>query len=164
MNKTEKIYKPHVKVIAVILFVVTILAFFIMLEILSELNSDIRYSQYYSCEITDASAEKQEDGSYLITLRIKNNSAYQAYIYDSSVWVEANNITLQNMLKGELNGDLLDSLTRPIVPSGQTVEYKLQVLPPAGAASVRIHYYGTSYSRYSVTNEDRDSVFTIKLS
>ena len=164
MNKTEKIYKPYIKVIAVILLVITILSFFIMLGILSELDTDVKYSQYYSCEITDASAEKQEDGSYLITLQIKNNSAYQAYIYDSSVWVEANNITLQNMLKGELSGDMLDSLTRPIVPSGQTVEYKLQVLPPTGAVSVKIHYYGTSYSRYDLTNEDRESVFTLKLS
>ena len=164
MNKTEKIYKPHVKVIAVILFVMTILGFFITLEIVSELNSDIKYSQYYSCKITDASAEKQEDGSYLITLQIKNNSSYQTHIYDSSVWVEANGVTIQNMLQGQLSGDMLDSLTRPIVPSGQTVEYKLQVLPPNGAASVKIHYYGTSYSRYSVTNEDRDSVFTLKLS
>ena len=164
MNKTEKIYKPYVKVIAVILFIVTILAFFIMLGVVSEQNTSAKYHQYYSCEIADASAEKQEDGSYLITLQIKNNSAYQTYIYDSSVWVESNNITMQNMLKGQLSGDMLDTLTRPIVPSGQTVEYKLQVLPPAGAASVRIHYYGTSYSRYNVTNEDRDSVFTLKLS
>lgn len=164
MSKTNKIHKPYVKVIAVILFVMTILGFFITLEIVSELNSDIKYSQYYSCEITDTSAEKQEDGSYLITLQIKNNSSYQTHIYDSSVWVEANGVTVKNMLQGQLSGDMLDSLTRPIVPSGQTVEYKLQILPPAGAASVKIHYYGTSYSRYSVTNEDRDSVFTLKLS
>ena len=164
MSKTNKIHKPYVKVIAVILPIITVIGLFTMLGIIHELNLDIRYSQYYSCEITGASAEKQEDGSYLITLQIKNNSSYQTHIYYRSVWVEANGATVKNMLQGQLSGDMLDSLTRPIVPSGQTVEYKLQILPPAGAASVKIHYYGTSYSRYSVTNEDRDSVFTLKLS
>ena len=164
MNMNAKTHKPFVKVIAVILPIITVIGLFIMFGIIHELNLDIRYSQYYSCEITDASAEKQEDGSYLITLQIKNNSSYQTHIYDSSVWVEANGVTVQNMLQGQLSGDMLDSLTRPIVPSGQTVEYKLQILPPEGANTVRIHYYGTSYSRYNITNEDRDSSYSLKLS
>lgn len=164
MNKTEKTYKSHVKVIAVILPIITVIGLFIMLEIISELNKDIKYSQYYSCEITDASAEKQEDGSYLVTVWIKNNSSYQAYIYDSSFWVEANGTTIQNTLPGYQGGDMLDSLTRPIVPSGQTVEYKMQILPPEGANTVKIHYYGKSYSRYSITNEERDSSYSLKLS
>lgn len=47
--------------------------------------------------------------------------------------------------------------------SGRAVEYKLQIMPPEGITTVRLQYYGVSYSRYDITGEERDSVYTLKL-
>lgn len=59
---------------------------------------------------------------------------------------------------------MLRSLNYPIIPSGRTVEYKIQILPPEDVSSVRLRYRGIGYNRYQITDEEPETTLTVKLS
>ena len=161
----EKVYKLPIKILAVFLPIAAFLTLMIVWGTTVGQNAHLEYAHYESCRLVDASAEKQEDGSYIITAKIKNDSSYQSYIYKSSVYVEyGNRNRLENLMPQFAETDLLRSLNSPIIPSGRTIEYKLQILPPEGVHSVRLSYRGVSYNRYNITDEDPESVITLKLS
>ncbi len=164
-NTAEKNYKAPVKVIAVILPIIAFIAVWIALEEIAYINSSIKYNHYYACEIAGAEAEKQEDGSYIVTVSIKNKSAYQATVYKYAITVKYGNGTiLDNRMLPYPDTEILRSINEPVIPSGQTVEYKMQILPPEGINTVRLSYYGINYSRYTITGEESESNFTLKLS
>ena len=148
----EKVYKPYVKAAAVILPIIAIITLMAVLGTISDLNATIRYSHFYNAVITGAEAEKQEDGSYIITVSIKNDSSYQTEISRTSIYMEyGNGTSLENRMPAYSENDMFRSLNRPIIPAGQTIEYQVQILPPEGINTVRLHYNGTSYNRYSIT-------------
>lgn len=163
-NAAEKNYKTPVKVLAVILPIVAFIAVWAVLEIIAEVNSMTKYSQYYSCEIAGAEAEKQADGSYIVTVSIKNNSSYQTEIYRNSFHVEYGNGTaIENRAVSYADTEILRSINSPVVPAGRTVEYQIQIFPPEGINAVRLKYYGVSYNRYTVTDEPLESTYSLKL-
>lgn len=160
----EKNYKASVKIIAVILPIIFFISLIAEAETIGDIKQRTEYREYYACEITDASAEKQEDGSYIVTVTVKNNSAYQTRIDRNSIQaVYGNSTWLDNRYNAYAESSLLESVNRPLVPAGRSVEYKLQIMPPEGITTVRLQYYGVSYSRYELTGEDRESDFTLKL-
>lgn len=164
-NAPEKNYKTSVKVFAVILPMIAFIAVWATLEGIADINSTIKYNQYYACEIVGAEAEKQEDGSYIITVSVKNVSSYQTLLDRSSIRVEyGNGTTLENRTTPYPDTEILRSINRPIIPAGRTVEHKIQILPPEGINTVRLQYYGTSYGRYKITGEDKESTYSLKLS
>lgn len=165
MANQEKNYKASVKVLAVTL---PIIAFIVVLAVwasIADYNFSMQYSHFYNCVLTGAEAEKQEDGSYIITVGIKNTSAYQSEIARSSIYIEyGNGTSLENRMPAYAEADFLRSLNRPIIPAGQTIEYKVQILPPEGINTVRLRYGGISYNRYTITGEEHESSLTVKLS
>lgn len=161
----ENVYKLPVKILAVFLPIAAFLTLMIVWGAIIGQNDHLNYAHYESCKLVGASAEKQDDGSYIITAKIKNDSSYQSIINQNSIRVEyGDRNPLENRMPQFADTDLLRSLNLPIVPSGRTVEYKLQIIPPEGVHSVRLSYRGVSYSRYSITDEAPDSSFTLKLS
>lgn len=161
----EKIYKSHVKVFAVILPIVALIAVMAACGNIADFNFTMKYAHLYNCVLTGAEAEKQEDGSYVITVSIKNDSAYQSEIARSSIWIEyGSGTSLENRMPAYAEADFLRSLNRPIIPAGQTIEYQIQILPPEGIDTVKLCYGGISYNRYSVTGEEYESSLTVKLS
>lgn len=164
-NTAEKNYKTSVKVLAVILPIIAFIAVWIALEEIAYINTSIRYNHYYACEIAGAEAEKQEDGSYIVTIAIKNTSAYQATVYKNAITVKYGNGTiLDNRMLPCPDTEILRSINEPIIPSGQTIEYKIQILPPESITTVRLSYHGMLYNRYTITGEESESNFTLKLS
>lgn len=170
MNKAESVnvkqYSTTAKVVAVMLL---ILAPIVLIGSVSEafIEKDmVEYGLYYRWEITDAEAEKQPDGRYLITAQIKNTSAYRAALSDYAVKVRyGNNTSAENELssKDYPTGEFYDIFKYPIVPAGQTVSYKMLVSLPEGTASVRLQYRGTSYDLEKVFGDSEDKVYTLKL-
>ncbi|MCM1330113.1 MAG: hypothetical protein NC253_11815 [Ruminococcus sp.] len=161
----EKNYKTPVKVLAAVLPIIAFIAVWAALEMVAEVNSMIKYSQYYACEIAGADAEKQADGSYIVTVSIKNNSSYQTEIYKNSIHVEYGNGTaVENRAVSYPDTEILRSINSPVVPAGRTVEYQIQIFPPEGINAVRLRYYGVSYNRYTATDEPRESTYNLKLS
>ena len=164
-NTAEKNYKTSVKVFAVILPIIAFFAVWIALEEIAYINSSIKYNHYYACEIAGAEAEKQADGSYIITVAIKNTSAYQTTVYKNAITVKYGNGTiLDNRMPPYPDTEILRSINEPIIPAGQTIEYKIQILPPEGINTVRLSYHGIVYTRYDLTGEEPESSFTLKLS
>ena len=164
-NTAEKNYKTSVKVFAVILPIIAVIAVWIALEEIAYINSSVKYDHYYACEIAGAEAEKQADGSYIVTVAIKNTSAYQTTIYKNAITVKYGNGTiLDNRMPPYPDTEILRSINEPIVPSGKTVECKIQILPPEGINTVRLNYRSMLYTRYELTGEEPESNFTLKLS
>ena len=164
-NTAEKNYKTSVKVFAVILPIIAVIAVWIALEEIAYINSSVKYDHYYACELTGAEAEKQADGSYIITVAIKNTSADQTTVYKNAITVKYGNGTiLDNRMPPYPDTEILRSINEPIVPSGQTVECKIQILPPDGINTVRLNYRSMLYTRYELTGEESESNFTLKLS
>lgn len=161
MNKN---YKTPVKILAVLLPIIFFISLLAVTETVGDIKRRAEYSEFYSSVITDASAEKQEDGSYIVTVTVKNNSAYQTKIDRNDIQVVyGGGSRLENTLQSYAEGSMLESLNRPLVPAGGEVEYKLRIMPPEGINTVRLRYYGVSYSRYDLTGEERDSGYTLKL-
>lgn len=162
---SEKSYKRSTKILAVLLPIAAFITLMIVWSTVIYHNRHMDYAHYESCKLIDASAEKQEDGSYIITASIKNDSAYQTTIYRNSISVEyGSGKRIENTMPQLAETDLLRSLNYPIIPSGRTVEYKIQILPPEDVSSVRLRYRGIGYNRYQITDEEPETTLTVKLS
>ncbi len=160
-----KTYSLKRKIISVLLLAAAFLMLMTAWTLSSEVKSMTVYDSYYDWEITSASAEKQEDGKYLITADIKNNSAYRAKIDNFDISVQYGN---ENRVESEApecpEGKLFDTLRESIVPAGQSIEYEILIAPPQGTKTVRLNYYGTSYKKDEILGEDRDSAsYTVNL-
>lgn len=164
-NAAEKSYKRSTKFWAVFLPIAAFLTLMISWSMIIEHNQYMDYSHYESCKLVDASAERQEDGGYIITVRIKNDSSYQTFIYGDPVSVEyGTGNRLENKMPKFAETDFLRSLNYPTIPSGRTVEYKIKIFPPEDISSVRLRYRGVSYERYKITGEEPETNLTVKLS
>lgn len=170
MNKAGSVnakqYSTTAKVVAIILLILAPIVLIISVSEAVMEKDMVEYGLYYRWEITDADAEKQSDGRYLITAQIKNTSAYRATLGDYAVKVRyGNNTSAENELssKDYPTGEFYDMFKYPIVPAGQTVSYKMLVSLPEGTASVRLQYRGTSYDLEKVFGDSEDKVYTLKL-
>lgn len=160
-------YSASAKIAAIILLVLTPIAVIISISEAVMVNETSEFDTYYSWEITDAKAEKQSDGKYLITADLKNTSAYRASISDYSIIVQYGN---SNRADNELssrsypNGNLYDVLKYPIIPAGQTVKYRMLVALPEGTTTVRLDYSGRAYGLEDILGiEHENQVYTLKL-
>lgn len=161
-----KNYSTATKVVAVILLVLAPIVLIIAISETSMINDISYFDSYYRWEITDAKAEKQSDGKYLITADIKNTSAYRASISDYSITVKyGNNNRAENEMSSRSypNGDLYDAFKYPIIPAGQTVKYQMLVELPEGTTTVRLDYSGLSYDAKDILRESGETVYTLKL-
>lgn len=168
MNKKTNVknYSTTAKVVAIILLVLTPISVIISVSEAVTINEISEFDTYYSWEITDAKAEKQPDGKYLITANLKNTSAYRASISDYSITVRyGNNNRADNEISSRSypNGDFYDVLKYPIIPAGQTVEYQMLVSLPEGIAAVRLDYSGMAYGLEDILGEHENKVYTLKL-
>ena len=170
MKKTKaenvKNYSTSAKVVAVILLVLTPIVLISAIFETVMVNDISYFDTYYSWEITDAKAEKQSDGKYLITADIKNTSAYRASISDYSIAVKyGNNNRADNEMSSRSypGGDLYDAFKYPIIPAGQTVKHQMLVELPEGTTTVRLDYSGKSHELEDVLGEHEKQVYTLKL-
>lgn len=161
-----KQYSTAAKVVAVILLVLAPIVLITAISAAATINDIAYFDTYYRWEITDAKAEKQSDGKYLITADIKNTSAYRASISDYSIIVKyGNNNRADNEMSSVSypNGDLYDAFKYPIIPAGQTVKYRMLVELPEGTTTVRLDYSGLSYDAKDILGESGETVYTLKL-
>lgn len=160
-----KTYSLKRKIISVLLLAVAFLMLMAAWTLSSEVKSMTAYDSYYDWEITEASAEKQEDGKYLITADIKNNSAYRAKIDNYDISIQYGNENRVEIEAPECpEGKLFDTLRECIVPAGQSIKYEMLIAPPQGTKTVRLNYYGTSYKKDQILGEDRDyTSYTVNL-
>ncbi|MCM1023880.1 MAG: hypothetical protein NC395_07450 [Prevotella sp.] len=166
MNKPVKQYGTAVKAAAVILLALAPIVLITSLSAAFTERDMASFGSYYRWEITDAASEKQSDGKYLITMDIKNTSAYRATISDYSVIVRyGNNSSADNKLLPDSypRGEFYDIFRYPVVPAGQTVKYRMLVELPEGTSTVRLDYRGTSYDLSEISGEDSGNVYTLKL-
>lgn len=161
-----KQYSTAAKVVAVILLVLAPIVLIIAISETAMINDISYFDTYYRWEITDAKAEKQSDGKYLITADIKNTSAYRASLSDYSINVRYgnNNRADNEMSSGSYpNGDLYDAFRYPIIPAGQTVKYQMLVELPEGTTTVRLDYSGKAYELENILGEHENQAYTLKL-
>ncbi len=163
-----KNYSVKRKVISVFLAVFAFIMLIGAWGIVSEEKSLTVYDSYYRWEITSASAEKQEDGRYLITAVIKNNSSYRAVIDVNDIYVKyGDEKRLENEIPEYPDGHFYDSLRKCTVPAGQTVEYGLIVDVPEGIETVRLSYHGIPYKLAEITGgentEWEEKIYTVKI-
>lgn len=161
-----KQYSTATKIVAVILLILAPIVLITAISEASMINDIAYFDTYYRWEITDAKAEKQSDGKYLITADIKNTSAYRASISDYSITVRyGNNNRAENEMSSRSypNGDLYDVFRYPIIPAGQTVKYQMLVELPEGTTTVRLDYNGLSYDAKDILGESGENVYTLKL-
>lgn len=167
MNKKTNVkdYSTVAKVVAIILLVLTPISVMISVSEAVTINEISEYDTYYSWEITDAKAEKQPDGKYLITANLKNTSAYRASISDYSITIRYGNNRADNEMstRSYPGGGFYDVLKYPIIPAGQTVEYQMLVSLPEGTATVHLDYRGMAYGLEDILGEQENQVYTLKL-
>ncbi|MBP1561298.1 MAG: hypothetical protein J6C96_08670 [Oscillospiraceae bacterium] len=157
--------KKSSKAAAVILFIIAVISLFSTLGIIAEMKDMAKYDNYYAWEIVGASSEKQEDGRFLITLDIKNTSSYQTQIRNNTINIEyGNGKRLENQMPVYPDGYLYDSLNYILIPAGQTVKHSLLIDPPQDVNTVRLTYFGHSYDRSKLLDENRDYLtYSVKL-
>ncbi len=163
-----KSYSVKRKIISVFLAVFAFIMLIGAWGMVSEEKSLTVYDSYYRWEITSASAEKQEDGRYLITAVIKNNSAYRAYIDVNSISIEyGEKKRLENEIPEYPDGHFYDTLRKCAVPAGQSSEYKLLVTVPEGIDTVRLSYHEMSYKLAEITGGGNakweEKFYTVKI-
>ncbi len=163
-----KSYSVKRKIISVLLAVFAFIMLIGTWSAASEIRSMTVYDSYYRWEITSASAEKQEDGRYLITAVIKNNSSYRAFIDVNDIYVKyGDEKRLENEIAEYPDGHFYDTLRKCAVPAGQSSEYKLLVTVPEGIDAVRLSYHGMAYRLAEITDgenaEWEEKFYTVKI-
>lgn len=163
-----KSYSVKRKIVSVILAVLAFIMLIGAWSVASEVKSMTVFDSYYRWEITSASAQKQEDGRYLITAAIKNNSAYRAYIDVNSISVEyGEKKRLENEAADYPDGHFYDTLRKCSVPAGQTTEYELLVTVPEGIDAVRLSYHGIPYRLAEINSGENtkweEKIYTVKF-
>ena len=159
-----KTNQTFLKFLAVVLPVIAAITLLAVISIASDIGDRMEYDNYYSYEITDAFAEKQDDGRYLITAVIKNNSAYQTIIDKNSVQVMyGNHSYLDNQISLYDNTDIYETLNKFFIPAGRSIEYPILIELPEEVRSVTLSYYGDSYNLRNITDEDNQKFYKVKL-
>lgn len=142
----RKRYNIFVKLIAVALFILTIIMLIGTFAIVGETTILSSYDSYYEWEITGHTLEKLDDGRYQLTLDAKNTSAYDAYIDKYTLKLEYgdyNYINYPNIKYAE--GYFYQTLNETLIPPGETVKHTITFEIPEGLSSFRIRYNGISY-------------------
>lgn len=159
-----KKYPLFLKILAVILPVIAMITLLGAIGIAYELDDLAEYDSYYSYEIIDAYAEKQEDGRCLITAVIKNNSAYQAVLDKNSIQVLYGNYSwLDNQISLYDNTDMYETLNKFFLPAGQSIEFPILVELPEDVRSITLSYYGDSYNLRSITGENNAKTYRLTI-
>lgn len=142
----RKRYNIFVKLIAVALFILTIIMLIGTFAIVGETTILSSYDSYYEWEITGHTLEKLDDGRYQLTLDAKNTSAYDAYIDKYTLKLEYgdyNYINYPNVKYAE--GYFYQTLNETLIPPGEIVKHTITFEVPEGLSSFRIRYNGISY-------------------
>lgn len=163
-----KSYSVKRKIISVLLAVFAFIMLIGSWGAASEVRSMTAYDSYYRWEITSASVQKQEDGRYLITAVIKNDSSYRAVIDVNDIAVKyGDEKRLENEIPEYPDGHFYDTLRKCAVPAGQTAEYELLITVPEGINAVRLSYHGMPYKLAEITGgentEWEEKIYTVKI-
>ena len=162
----RKRYNIFVKLIAIALFIISILAIIITISIVVEfsvLSSYDSYS-YYEWNITGHTVEKLDDGKYTLTLDVKNTSAYDAYIDKYTLKLEYgdyNEINYPNVKYAE--GYFYETLNETFIPQGETIKHSITFEVPEGLNSLRVRYNGTHYKISELRGDDSYKYYEIDL-
>ena len=159
-----KSHSAFVKVLAAVLPIFALIGVFVSLSVISGIFSRQSWRNYYSWEITDASAEKMDDGRYFINVSVKNTSSYPATLTSGTIWVKCGSKYLDNEYENYENIELYSSLNSKYLPAGQSTVFPIIADVPKGETRITVNGSGMSYARSDVTGEDNDIIsFTIDL-
>ncbi len=163
-----KHYNFFVKLIAIGIFVYML--FIILGLTIYVIDSEKFYyaDNYYEWSITGDTVEALSDGTYKVTLDLKNNSAYEATIYEYNIRYEyGSSGTLSNIEVPYSDISFLDTLNNVVLPAGQTIKYSVTLNPPKEINSITAVYQGKSYRLAKAYEKDDDnsyySYYTIDL-
>ncbi len=158
-----KSHSAFVKILAVALPIFALIGIFVSLSLISDTISDQSYKNFYSWEITDAKAEKTDDGRYFIEVSVKNTSSYPATLSSGMIWVKCGNKYLDNEYERYDNIELYSSLNSTYLPSGQSTVFPILVDVPKGETRLTVSGTGMSYARSDITGENGSVSVEVKL-
>lgn len=142
----RKRYNIFVKLIAIALFVLTIIMVWGTILIVNDTENMSSYDNYYEWNIVGHTVEKLDDGKCKLTLDIKNTSAYEAYIDKYTITLEYGNSNHINYSQASYaEGYFYDTLNKPLIPAGETIKHSITFDPPEGLRTFRVRYIGKSY-------------------
>lgn len=153
-----KQHSTFIKILAAVLPIFALIGIFVSLSVISETLTRQSWKNYYSWEITDASAEKLDDGRYLINVSVKNTSSYPATLTSGTIWVKCGGKYLDNEYENYENIELYSSLNSKYLPAGQSTVFPIIVDVPKGETRLTVNGSGMSYSRSDVTGVDNDII------
>ena len=102
------------------------------------------YEDLHTFDVTGHSVEKINDNLCIITLNIKNNSAYGAKLYDYTFTVKAGDNRVNYTLVEEFETNLGYYRQNLVVPAGTTVDAHFRVPVQNKICSVVFEYSGRS--------------------
>ena len=107
--------------------------------------SDYDYYDLYTYQITGHSVEKINDKLCLITLHIKNDSAYIAELHDYDLRVEVSGNRVANVCDEMFDTNVGYHRQALVIPAGRTVDAHFRVPVTNSITSVVFTYKGYSY-------------------
>lgn len=171
MQKIKEFFKPKrynffVKLIAIGIFLFMLLIVMGFIIEIKETNEFMLNDNYYKWEITGDTVENSGNGTYKVTLDLKNVSAYECCVDKYSIRFEyGTNGTLDNITPPYPESAMYDTLNEVFLPAGQSIKYTVTLAPPEGVNSVIARYMGESYRLRDSYGDDYDpySYYTIKF-
>ncbi len=160
----RKRYNIFVKLIALALFFLAIIMVWGTILIIGETSVLSSYDSYYEWDIVGHTVEEIDDKKYLLTLEVKNTSAYDAFIDKYSIKLEYGNynyIDYPNVKYTE--GYFYETLNESLIPPGETITHSITFEVPEGLNSLRVRYNGIHYKIADFKNIDSYKYYEIDL-
>ncbi|MBQ5317720.1 MAG: hypothetical protein J6K17_01315 [Oscillospiraceae bacterium] len=153
----RKRYNFFIKLIAIALFILTLIMILGTILIVAETKTLSSYHSYHEWNIVGHTIKKTDNGNYNLTLEIKNISAYDAHIEDYCIRLEYGNSSYIDYIAANYpDGYFYDTLNSPIIPPGETITHSITFEAPEGLSSIRIRYIGESYMLADVRGNDEN--------
>lgn len=125
--------------------------------------SDYDYEDLHTFEIVGHSVEKINNNECIITLNLKNDSAYTAelsdYDFDVKVGDELDRDACVEIFDTNLNYNRQEL----IVPAGRTVDAHFYIKVKNSMSSVIFSYRGTSYGYKNIFGEEKDKTYLVDV-
>lgn len=118
-------------------------------------NDDLR--DLYTYKITGHSVEKLSDNLCLITLQIKNDSAFSAELHEYDFTIEAGGNRVSNVMDEAFETNLGYHRQALIIPAGRTVDAHFRVPVTNSITSVVFSYSGCSYKYKELFKPDNQN-------
>lgn len=152
----RKRYNIFVKLIAIALFILTLIMIIGTIGLVEEAENYSIYDSYYEWDIVGHTVEELEDGKCKVTFDVKNKSAYTAYIDKYSIKLEyGSTYYIDNLNVPYPDGYIYESLNEVMLPPGETIKYSITFALPEGLRSLRAVYSGESYKLSEARENDR---------